>query len=187
MPNLGVIASSLSGHLVPPYDGPYGAYDSLATVTLSASTASITFAGIPSGYKHLQIRVFASPTTADVFMRFNGDGTTTNYSRHYLYGDGGGGAAAEGGVYNDPNLSVGYYSTTSGIFGASVVDVLDYASTSKNKVIRALSGGDANGSGLMVLYSGSRNLTNAITSITIFPTGAGDFREHSSFALYGVR
>jgi hypothetical protein len=92
-----------------------------------------------------------------------------------------------GGVYDDPNLSVGYYSTTSGIFGASVVDVLDYASTSKNKVIRALSGGDANGSGLIVLYSGSRNLTDAITSITIFPTGAGDFREHSSFALYGVK
>jgi hypothetical protein len=118
-------------------------------------------------------------------MKFNGDGTTTNYSRHYLYGDGD--AAASGGVYDDPNLSVGYYSTTSGIFGASVVDVLDYASTSKNKVIRALSGGDANGSGLIVLYSGSRNLTDAITSITIFPTGAGDFREHSSFALYGVK
>jgi hypothetical protein len=40
---------------------------------------------------------------------------------------------------------------------------------------------------LIVLYSGSRNLTNAITSITIFPTGAGTFREHSSFALYGVK
>jgi hypothetical protein len=181
-PMLGIMASQISGHL---YDGPYGAYDALATVTLSASTASITFAGIPSGYKDLQIRVFASPTTADVFMKFNGDGTTTNYSRHYLYGDGSTDAA--GGVYDDPNLSVGYYSTTSGIFGASVVDVLDYASTSKNKVIRALSGGDANGSGLIVLYGGSRNLTDAITSITIFPTGAGDFREHSSFALYGVK
>jgi hypothetical protein len=163
-----------------------GDYESIATVTIgSGGESSATFSSIAGTYKHLQIRVFASPTTADVFMKFNGDGTTTNYSRHYLYGDGS--DADSGGVYNDANLSVGYYSTTSGIFGASVVDVLDYASTSKNKVTRGLSGGDANGSGLMVLYSGSRNLTNAITSITIFPTGAGTFREHSSFALYGIK
>ena len=179
-PMLGIMASQISGHL------SNTAYESIETVTVgSGGEASITFSSIAADWKHLQIRVFASPTTADVFMKFNGDGTTTNYSRHYLYGDGS--AADGGGVYNDANLSVGYYSTTSGIFGASVVDVLDYASTSKNKVTRGLSGGDANGSGLMVLYSGSRNLTNAITSITIFPTGAGTFREHSSFALYGIK
>jgi hypothetical protein len=66
MPNLGVIASSLSGHLVPPYDGPYGAYDALATVTLSASTASITFAGIPSldisTYRFESLQVQQLPT-----------------------------------------------------------------------------------------------------------------------------
>jgi hypothetical protein len=47
----GVIASGISGHLTPPWS-PEGAHDALATVTLSASAASITFAGIPSGYKH---------------------------------------------------------------------------------------------------------------------------------------
>lgn len=184
-PILGIWASQISGHLTPPWS-PAGAYDSLATVTVpSGGAASIDFIGIPQGYKHLQLRVFASPTTADVFMRFNGDGSGSGYSRHYLYGDGS--SAAAGGVYNDPNLSVGYYSTTSGIFGASVVDVLDYTSSTKNKTIKALSGGDANGSGLVVLYSGARNNTSPITSISIFPTGAGTFRQYSQVALYGVK
>jgi hypothetical protein len=55
------MASQISGHL---YDGPFGAYDSLATVTLSADAASVTFAGIPSGYKHLQIRAIHKPSTS---------------------------------------------------------------------------------------------------------------------------
>ena len=51
--NVGIYASQISGHL---YGGPYGAYDSLATVTVpSGGVASVTFAGIPSGYQHLHI------------------------------------------------------------------------------------------------------------------------------------
>jgi hypothetical protein len=88
-PILGIMASQISGHL------SNTAYESIETVTVgSGGEASITFSSIAADWKHLQIRVFASPTTADVFMKFNGDGTTTNYSRHYLYGDG---SAADGG------------------------------------------------------------------------------------------
>jgi hypothetical protein len=85
----GIFASQISGHL---YDGPFGAYDSLATVTLSAATSTITFAGIPSGYKHLQIRYsLTAAAPADTTLKFNGD-SGANYSSHLLRG---GGTAAQ--------------------------------------------------------------------------------------------
>lgn len=181
MPILGIIASSFRSAA-----GPEGAYDALATVTVpSGGAASITFAGIPSGYKHLQIRFSANnASNQNIFLRFNGD-ATTNYARHFLYGDGS--SAASGAVSSDVNLSIGYTSTTANIFGAGVVDVLDYTSTSKNKTIRSLAGYDANGSGLSVLYSGVWFKTpEAITSMSIF-AGAGNINQYSSFALFGVK
>lgn len=165
---------------------PPNSFDSIATVTLGSDTSSISFSSIPTTYTHLQIRMFAGTTFADVFMRFNGDASgNSNYSRHFLYGDGT--SAASGNAITDANLSVGYYSTNASIFGSSVVDIFDYNSTNKNKTIRVLSGGDANGSGLIVLYSGSRNLTNAVTSITILAGGSGVLRTNSKFALYGIK
>ena len=55
-PNLGIIATSISGHLFT--FSLVGNYDALATVTVpSGGLSSITFAGIPTtGYSHLQIR-----------------------------------------------------------------------------------------------------------------------------------
>ena len=55
----GIYASQISGHTFV----PSGAYDALASVTIPAgqTATSIVFAGIPSGYKHLQIRAFVTP------------------------------------------------------------------------------------------------------------------------------
>ena len=88
MPILGIMASQISGHLW----APEGAYDALSTVTLSTTTASIEFAGIPTGYKHLQVRGFAQCNRAtygtdDIKLRFNGD-SGSNYSYHALRGTG---------------------------------------------------------------------------------------------------
>ena len=169
-----------------------GAYESIATANGDGSSGLITFSSIPSDFKHLQLRFIGKDTysggagPSNMQIRMNSDSTEANYYYHYLRGNGSTASASAG---NSPSFlaSVSTSSDNADIFGVGVIDILDYGNTSKNKVIRALSGGDANGSGLIVLYSGSRNLTDAITSITIFPTGAGDFREHSSFALYGVK
>ena len=118
-------------------------------------------------------------------MRFNGDTTGANYTRHYLYGDGS--SAGAGGNVSDGQLSIGYTSTSANIFGGGIVDVLDYTSTSKNKTIRSLAGYDANGSGLVVLYSGLWSKTpEAITSISIF-SSSGNLNQNSQFALYGIK
>jgi hypothetical protein len=73
-------------------------------------------------------------------------------------------------------------------FGGSIVDILDYANTSKNKTVRTLTGADRNGNGLIGLRSGYWNSTAAVSSISIIATsGSTGFAQYSSFALYGVK
>lgn len=183
--NVGIYASQISGHLW----APSGAYDALASVTVSATTASVSFAGIPTGYKHLQIRVMSRATAGGIgafFIQFNSD-TGTNYADHRIEGNG---ATA----YTDRNTSAiralsglqAGSTTGANIFGGSVADVLDYGNSFKYKTIRALSGVDNNGSGNIAFGSGLWMSTSAVTSITLIPENTA-FATYSSFALYGVK
>jgi hypothetical protein len=170
---------------------PAGAYDSLANVTLSAANASIVFAGIPAGYKHLQLRMLvrSASTGGSMRLNFNGDGAGTNYSRHVLNGDGS--SATSSGAFGDSvTAAIGDAPTSSfaaNIFGAYVIDILDYASITKNKTIRSLSGNDANGSGQIQLRSSGWYSTSAVTSINIYEGAGSNLAINSSFALYGVK
>lgn len=187
MPILGIIASSFRSA----GGGPVGAYDSLATVTVpSGGVASVTFAGIPTGYKHLQIRAITRDN-GGVYntyrVRYNGD-TAANYSAHAMYAqnintvDQFGSANATGmSVYATPGA------VASGIFGAQIVDILDYADTNKYKTQRSLGGvNENNDTNLLAFMSGSWRSFSAITSIEIAANSA-TFQEHSQFALYGVK
>jgi hypothetical protein len=174
---------------------PQGAYDALATVTVpSGGLSSITFAGIPNTYNHLQIRYLSRSTrsassTDSMSIRFNSD-TGSNYTRHYLYGDG---SSASAGASASQTLSnIGTQSASSAsanIFGVGIVDILDYTSTAKNKTIRCLSGVDFNGAGEVQLSSGLYFATPvAVNSITFLAqSGTANFAQHSQFSLYGVR
>ena len=75
---------------------------------------------------------------------------------------------------------------TANVFGAGVLDILDYANTNKNKTAKTLAGFDANGSGFADLWSGAWYNTQAITSVTLV-AGSFLFAENSRFALYGVK
>lgn len=178
----GVIASGISGNLTPPWS-PEGAYDSLATISLSTATSTITFSSIPTGYKHLQIRysTLASAFVNDILLRFNND-SGSNYSGHYLYGSGS--SAVAGGSGGQSSIYAGYTGNTTSPSG-TVLDILDYANVNKNKTTRALSGADNNGSGFIQLVSGAWFNTSAVTSITL--TTGTTWQANSSFALYGVK
>ena len=190
--DVGIYASQISGHLW----APAGAYDALATVTLSATTASVTFAGIPSGYKHLQIRVLSkidySALAGDDTnnMYFNSDTTYTNYRTHRLNGNGSTVASntvqASGYQILAAGQSTRSYTGYTSMFGGGVVDILDYADTTKNKTVRMLAGSDMNGAGDIAFHSAVWLSTAAISSITINnPTGS--FTANSQFALYGIK
>lgn len=180
-----------------PYLGPFGAYDSLAAITVpSAGISSITFDGIPAGYKHLELRIFSKTDRATfgedlIYGRFNGD-INANYAWHFLNGDG---ASATTG--NSSSSSAGFYageSTAAGTtgFGATILTILDYADTSKNKTTKTLTGLDFNGTvagygGQITLTSGLWQSTSAITSINLRPNVGTQYVQYSQFALYGVK
>lgn len=170
---------------------PAGAFDALATVTVpSGGAASVTFAGIPTGYKHLQIRGIANNAETSGYnnqaLRFNDD-SANNYAVHYLAGNGSSASASAQTSGNKINDIFRIPPTSSGIFGAFVVDILDYASTTKAKTVRSLNGGDSNGSGWIGLHSGLWFKTpEAITSMT-FLSSSGNFGQYSQFALFGVK
>lgn len=186
MPMLGIMASQISGHLW----APSGAYDSIATVTVgSGGSATITFSSIPSTYTHLQVRLFARGTAANVqggvTLQFNGDTTATNYYSHYMQADGStvaAGANANASIHYD----ISGANATASVFGALIFDILDYANTSKYKTSRVLGGIDNNGSGRMNLTSGLWSSTAAITSIVLAPY-SGNFAQYTSAALYGIK
>jgi hypothetical protein len=190
-PMLGIMASQISGHLTQPSD-----YESIQTVTVgSGGSSSIAFNSIPSTYKHLQIRYNARSTVANVndgytSIRFNGDSTNGNYYfYHIMQGDGASTTAGSGGtnaiIYT--GVTAGN-SASANVFGSGVIDILDYTSTSKYKIPRALSGMDNNGAGKVSLSTGVWFNTAAVTSITIGANAFGnDFMQYSSFALYGIK
>lgn len=187
-PILGIFASSRLSAV--------GDYESIATTTLSSSQATVTLSSIPTTYTHLQIRVFSRtdrPTygiNAIGIDRFNSD-TAANYSGHNIEGDGS--TAYAGGSANATGFSVGQTGTTVvGNFGATIIDILDYANTNKYKTVRALSGTDCNGlvagyGGVLGLYSGSWRSTSALTSLRFYLANSANFTSGSSFALYGIK
>ena len=159
-------------------------FESIATVTLSSTQATISFTSIPQTYKHLQIRGISKNSAAGTDSNITINSGTAAAYRHQLLGDG----SAASSTANSGNAYIILTAGSSGtsIFDASVVDFLDYSSTTKNKVVRVLSGRDLNGSGLLNFGSALWTTTNAISDITI-TSGGTSFVQYTQFALYGIK
>jgi hypothetical protein len=184
-PILGILASGISGNLWAPGKD----YDSIATITPYTTTTTVNFTSIPQTYRHLQVRLIAVNGNNSGRLTFNNDSTNGNYASHELFGNG---ATAFGDSYVGTLTGIlmpGYAGMGSGSFpSASVIDILDYTSTNKTKVVRGLSGLDVNGvNGYIEFGSGLWNSTAAITSLKITIAGASTIGANSHFALYGIR
>ena len=195
-PILGIYASQISGHL------STNNFSSIATVTVgSGGTSTVTFSSIPSTYTHLQLRAITRSTSsagssgisygASGFMTFNGD-TGSYYNEHYLLGDGASASAGAIGTLSSmliSDLGGPYATQTANAYSASIIDILDYTSNTKNKTIKVLNGQDRNGAGRALLQSGFwfNPTPQAINSITILEGDSANFAQYSTFALYGIR
>jgi hypothetical protein len=178
-----------NAYYVPP------AFESIATATGTGSSGTITFSSIPATYTSLQIRWIArdnnggSTGASQLLVSFNSDTTSTNYRSHSLYGNGASAFAASvgnrAGVWLDGG-TVGSSSLAS-TFAVGILDIHDYANTSKNKTTRSFHGEDGNGSSSyqIFLQSGLWMSTSAITSITV--TSNNNFTTTSQFSLYGIK
>jgi hypothetical protein len=180
---LGILAQSAGAA------GGGTSYESIATATIgSGGQTNIEFSSIPSTYAHLQLRVLARGTTSATQINFpitlNND-TASNYRTHILFGNGSSVSSFEfgsiGGIYLNYMPAA---NTSASVFGAAVIDILDYTNTNKTKVFRYLQGMDSNSSnGNINFYSGLWTGTSAINRITF----NGDFAQYSSIALYGIK
>jgi hypothetical protein len=186
-PVLGIIASSnQQGRST-----AEGSYDFLATVTVSSAVASITFAEIPTGYQHLQLRSIAQTSSGGNWQRllvaFNGDTTSSNYADHGLQGNGSNASA-----FAETSTRKGFGAAAASganIFNPNITDILNYSSTTKNKVSRTFRGVNSNGSytGVAVIESSLWLNTSAINSITLSIEDGSNFTTYTKFALYGVK
>lgn len=163
----------------------------ISTTVLTGAAPTVTFSSIPQVYKHLQIRIVerdsdtpATPTA--LWMWFNNDTTSGNYRWHRLYGNSVSALSGDSGTTTRILVGVSAGAgAPANVYGASIVDVLDYASTSKNKTIRALAGGVTTTTPEINLNSGVWLSTAAITTITV--AGNANMIAGTRVSLYGIK
>jgi hypothetical protein len=170
-------------------------FESIASATGTGSSNTITFSSIPSTYASLQLRVMARDTSNGgtdplfFFMRMNSD-TSVNYAFHGIDADG---DTVQPQWDNTANrIPFGVFAASgyaTGMMGTAIVDIDDYAVTTKNKTIRSFSGVDRNAStgDLVTLRSGVWFSTAAINTLSITNNGGSPFTTNSVFSLYGIR
>jgi hypothetical protein len=167
-------------------------FESIATVTAAGSTVSFT--SIPGTYKSLQIRGIAkgSSTSASadfLIINYNSD-SGANYTFHTIYRSGATAAALGITANTYQQTSTGAVTSNASyanMYGVSIIDIIDYASTTKYKTTRIFEGADVNNSSYdqLALTSGLWLNTAAITSIAIQTGRAANFT--GTFALYGIK
>jgi hypothetical protein len=179
--------SGVLGGLIAAFPTPVtGAFESIATASLSGVNTA-TFSSIPATFKHLQIRYHGLGTGGgNPYLELNGD-TGSNYRYHGLYGSAS--AVATGGSLNTfYNIDLGNYGNNSTYPEAIIIDLIDYASTTKNKTLRSFFGTDRNSASLndVGLSSCLWLDTTAVNSIRIY-TSSGNWSAGATVALYGIK
>jgi hypothetical protein len=181
MPIIGIIASGISGNLTPTSD-----FYSIQSNVLGSSSSTITFNSVPSTYRHLQLRVWASSSTlnADIYVYLNNESSSANYQTIYW---GSNGSNVPGGAQSaTPGAYLGLNATASGYPWAATMNIYDYKNTNAWKSMITNSGSDRNDTSTGTLYHhGSiwKN-TSAVSRVDVVVAGA-TFVAGSVFALYG--
>jgi hypothetical protein len=160
-------------------------YTPIASITLGAAAASVTFSSIPSTYTDLVIvSNFGSDSSSNYapYVRFNSD-TGTNYSHTFLYGTGSAAASAR-----QSSATAIFTGNWGGAIGTSsiptnIMHIMNYANTTTNKTIL----GRNNSADVEVtLSAGLWRNTAAITSIELSNYLTAKFTTGSTFNLYGI-
>jgi hypothetical protein len=159
---------------------PTATYIALANLTLTGTDSSITFDSIPATYRDLVIVTNTDNTAqADYYVRFNGD-TGNNYNRVTQQ--------ATGSVFSQ-NVSTnaafmrlnGNGDLATDFSHNAIIYINDYSTTNKQKSVLSRT----NSTHGVDMTAGRWASTNAITSVTIYPS-TGSFESGSTFALYGI-
>jgi hypothetical protein len=164
----------------------------IGSSTPSGAGGTISFTNIPQTYKHLKLLVYLRTTytgSENMFMRFNN--ASYSYIGHIMTGNGssfassGYSTASNVSYVDSPAAANGSQATNT--FSGMIIDIYDYASTTKTKTIRMLGGFDNSGIGYIQLMDAIVPTTSAITDIhQIGGTATVGFVAGTRFDLYGI-
>lgn len=165
----------------------------IASTTLTANTASITFSAIPQTYTDLVAVISArvDKVSEDYFsMRLNSD-SGTNYSMTYLAGGGAGGGGGGSGRFG--SLAQGIIGWTapnsSSVYAITTCNIMNYSNSTTFKSYITRSSHSATTS---YAQTGMWRSTSAVTSISFATWGAGTFGgsnmiSGTTITLYGIK
>ena len=170
--------------------------EAISTTYLEADASSIGFTSIPGTYKHLQLRTSihdaAATNSTYLYLRFNGDTTDSNYTRHWFQGSSGAkagsGSAAQTRIGPAPARAE---SVDNASYSGIVVDIYDYTNTNKNAVAQ-YTGGFANNNAatpsLFITGGVMWDNTAAVTSITVSDASglSANLARGTVMTLYGI-
>lgn len=168
------------------------AFHHLETVRLGGLASSVSFSNLAqySDFQHLQVRMATRTDRSGdgdfLMIRFNGV-STSSYSRHQLYGNGSSVlsfALANTNYMASPDIASS--GSSSGIFGAMTLDIIDPFETSKNTTVKII-GGAVSGFKQIGLFSNAYYSTDSISSITFFSGNSANIVAGSRFSLYGFK
>jgi hypothetical protein len=164
----------------------------IASVTVgSGGSATIAFSSIPATYTDLIVKVSGRSTSSsgDISVTFNGSGGTA-YSSRLIYGSGSSAASANstGAAFATWGAgAINRSTTTSNTFANTDIYIPNYAG-SNNKSISTDSVEENNATEAYSQLAASLWAnTAAITSITLTPSGSGNFVQYSTATLYGIK
>jgi hypothetical protein len=156
----------------------------IATNTLTAAAASVTFSNLPQTYTDLVLVINAGASALeDIGCRLNSD-TGSNYSTTIFAGNGS--SPSTGRISNATNIGLtsnAYLPTA--VSSTHIVHFMNYSNSTTYKTV--LCRGASASSGTEVIVGLWRN-TSAITTIYLYGRNSGyNFLSGSSFTLYGVK
>ena len=154
-----------------------GTYDPIATVTLTATSTSMTVTNLPSTYTDLVISAYMDGVTESYAqMQLNSD-TGTNYDYLYM------GGVASVNITNRTGSITSMPGSRADEQANIQYHLFNYTSTSNNKVALIM---NANPSIDLVYHAVAQwRSTAAVTSISI-NSQSGHFAAGSTFTVYGI-
>jgi hypothetical protein len=154
-------------------------YTPIATQTLSANTASVTFSSIPQGYTDLVLVIQGTHTSTGnnwIGLQYNGD-TGTTYSSTVVRGDGGSVSSSR----NTSDNYAGRTIITSAQQSNAIYQIQNYSNSTTYKTCLARSNGDE-----VDMSVGLWRNTAAIATVTIVNIGT-TFSSGTTFSIYGIQ
>ena len=165
-------------------------YTLIASNTLGASAASVTFSSIPSTYTDLVLRVSARSTSTDrvIAIEYNADASSI-YSTTLLAVPNN--TTPTSANYSNNTFGRNYYqnesANTASTFGSMEIYIPNYTSTT-SKPTSTVGFQETNASTTyMGVNAGLYRNTSAISTIKLTSYSAGNFDTNSSFYLYGIK